>query len=304
MAHCSNYENANWDYIKAFLALYRDHDYQSAAENLGIDASTLRRKIQSLEGALGYSLFVRENNQWVLAPGAEGIRDAALEMELATRKFFGLTPGNKEANIKISLPYSLSAMFSEVFSEFRQLYPGFRLNISSDARFVNLEREGFDFALRLARPVDNMSNIKIRKLGTYGLGVYGADIYVKEVVSKYGEEALFEKYDLIETSIDFSYKTHEFVFGYISWDQLGFSGQPRLFFDDLETCAKFSADHGGLAILPRFLAHRYPQLICVKDAPKDLVSELWLVSRLDMKSDWQIALAEMLSVKARGLEEI
>ena len=38
-----SYDSANWDNVKAFLALYRERDYQAAAESLGIDGSTLRR---------------------------------------------------------------------------------------------------------------------------------------------------------------------------------------------------------------------------------------------------------------------
>lgn len=301
MTYSSGYDNTNWDNVKAFLALYRAGDYQTAAESLGIDGSTLRRKIQGLESSLGYSLFVRENNQWVLVVGMESMLDAALEIEKSTRLFFGMTPGNKGGVIKISLPYALVGQFSSVFTQFRKVYPEFTFNISSDARFVDLEREGFDFAIRLARPVANMNNIKIKKLGAFDLGVYGARSYIDDLVTKYGKSSILEQSELIETGIDFYYKSHEFVFSSLSWKQLGFSGSVKLVCNDLETCAIFCMEGGGLAILPKFLARGYSELLCIRDVSDTYVSDLWLLSRLDMKSKWQITLAEMLSVKSKEL---
>ena len=138
MTHNSSYDSANWDNVKAFLALYRERDYQAAAENLGIDGSTLRRKIQSLEGVLGHSLFVRENNRWALAPGTETILNAALEMELSTRLFFGKTPGNKGGVIRVSLPFALISQFSDVLTQFRKVYPEFTFNISISVKLPNI----------------------------------------------------------------------------------------------------------------------------------------------------------------------
>lgn len=304
MTHGLSYDSANWDNIKAFLALYRAQDYQEAAEVLGIDDSTLRRKVQSLEGSLGHSLFVRENSRWTLAPGMEPMLDAALAIEKSTRLFFGMTPSDKGGVIKISLPHALISHYSSVLISFSDLYPKFTFNISSDARFVDLEREGFDFAIRLARPIANMNSLKIKRLGAFGLGVYASIAYIERVIQAYGTNSLFKHADLIETGIGFSYKSHEFVFGTLSWTQLGFSGKVKLVCDDLESCALFCSQEGGLAILPNFLARRYPNLICINDVSETIVSELWLVSRLDMKSKWQVHLADMLSVKSKELELI
>ena len=297
-----SYDSANWDNVKAFLALYRERDYQAAAESLGIDGSTLRRKIQSLEAFLGYSLFVRENNRWALAPGTEDVLKAAVDMESATRLFFGVTPGDKGGVIKISIPFVLLNQFSDVLIAFRKIYPEFTFDISSDARFVDLEREGFDFAIRLARPISNMNSLKIKRLGTFGLGVFGSASYIDDIVDEFGKDALRDKSDLIKTGIGFSYKTHDFVFGLLDWEQLGFYGNIKIMCDDLESCARFCDKGAGLAILPKFLAHRYPNMSCVYDASDTLMAELWLISRLDMKSDWQVVLGNMLSAKSKEME--
>lgn len=39
----------SWELRRAFLALHRTESYQAAAQMLGIDDSTLRRRIQALE---------------------------------------------------------------------------------------------------------------------------------------------------------------------------------------------------------------------------------------------------------------
>lgn len=53
----------NWDCWQTLLAVYRTGSFAQAAKSLNIDATTVGRRIKSLEKTLSYSLFIRNEGQ-------------------------------------------------------------------------------------------------------------------------------------------------------------------------------------------------------------------------------------------------
>ncbi len=53
----------NWDYWQTLLAVYRTGSFAQAAKSLNIDATTVGRRIKSLEKTLSYSLFIRNEGR-------------------------------------------------------------------------------------------------------------------------------------------------------------------------------------------------------------------------------------------------
>jgi DNA-binding transcriptional LysR family regulator len=77
----------SWDLVKAFLALHRAGTFEGAAQALKVDQTTIRRRIQSLEGDVGVTLFTRSNGQLVLAPEHQRLLQHALQMEASCGQF-------------------------------------------------------------------------------------------------------------------------------------------------------------------------------------------------------------------------
>ncbi len=71
----------NWDDIRVLLALVRSGSLTRASQMLGVDQSTVGRRLSSLEGALGTTLFLRSKTGILPTEIGEKLISDALEIE-------------------------------------------------------------------------------------------------------------------------------------------------------------------------------------------------------------------------------
>ena len=101
----------DWDDLRIFLAVSRTESLSGAGRRLGMDASTIGRRIARLERAVGAALFAKTPQGYVLtaegarlvapAEAAEQGANAAAE---AVRREAGLT-----GQLRIGAPFAYSA---------------------------------------------------------------------------------------------------------------------------------------------------------------------------------------------------
>ena len=72
---------ADWEDIRTFLAVTRAGTLAAAGRVLGVDYTTVGRRIRALERELGIALFEHARDRYVLTEAAEGLREAAERME-------------------------------------------------------------------------------------------------------------------------------------------------------------------------------------------------------------------------------
>ena len=108
-----------WDSVRFVLALARTASVKSAAHELGVDTSTVTRRIAALEESHG-KLFERTSAGYVCTPRGEEMRQAAeridLEMKQLARRLDGLDAA--VTRVRISCPTMLSAAVAEVMRGF------------------------------------------------------------------------------------------------------------------------------------------------------------------------------------------
>lgn len=73
-----------WDDVRVFLAIARSGQLQSAAKQLGMDRTTVGRRLAALESALGLRLFHRTRDGLTLTPAGERTVTSAERMESAS----------------------------------------------------------------------------------------------------------------------------------------------------------------------------------------------------------------------------
>src|SRR5499427_10667403 len=71
----------DWDQVRVFLAVARAGQLAGAAARLGLDVSTVSRRIDRLEAELGVHLFDRTREGTVPTAAAEAMLPAAEDME-------------------------------------------------------------------------------------------------------------------------------------------------------------------------------------------------------------------------------
>src|SRR5262245_21946603 len=100
-----------WDEVRLFLALYRERTLAGAGSTVGLDASTLSRRLAALEEALGTRLFDRTRDGLAPTEGAELLLPAAEEMAAAHARFVQDASGFEraaEGAVRVSVPPGLA----------------------------------------------------------------------------------------------------------------------------------------------------------------------------------------------------
>ena len=105
--------NMNWDDLRVFLASYRACSTSRAAQELGVQHTTVGRRLAALEAALGIRLFIRTPQG--LQPTETAIAILPLAEE-AERQFLSISRRVADGNGVIEGKVRLTT--SEAFSDF------------------------------------------------------------------------------------------------------------------------------------------------------------------------------------------
>lgn len=167
----------DWNDLKVLVAVAEQGNLKKAAVELGVNPSTVWRKIQALEKRLGSQLLagdrggyrVTDNGRSVIeharkmAAHAEAIQAQACETHLAIRGLIRVTaPGNLAWDV---LPPLLRA--------FRERHPEVSFDLREDTAMVNVGKQEADIALRGSRhaPDDTIAHfLRPVRWGVYGAG--------------------------------------------------------------------------------------------------------------------------------------
>ena len=145
-----------WDDVRLFLALGRSSTVGAAATSLGIDGSTVSRRLVALEEALGASLFDRGRDGVAATKAAEDLLPVAEEMELVMQRFTSAAEGlEREVSglVRITCPADVAeVLLAPIFKELFARHPGPRIEIAPGEAVLDLARRDADLALRVVRP--------------------------------------------------------------------------------------------------------------------------------------------------------
>jgi DNA-binding transcriptional LysR family regulator len=148
--------DTRWDDVRLFLALHRERTLAKAAVSVGLDASTLSRRLVALEESLGTQLFDRTRDGLVPTAGAELLLAAAEEMAAAHARFSRDAQGFErvtEGIVRLSVPPGLAEAFvGPALVRLRAKHPRIQIELEASVRFVDLTRREADLAIRTRRP--------------------------------------------------------------------------------------------------------------------------------------------------------
>lgn len=165
----------NWDDMRFFLALCREGSVTGAGRSLGVNHTTVARRISALEKNLGTRLFDHSREGYEMTQAAEDMYEHARQMEAITqaidRDVFG-----QDAELKGPLKLTVAHDVAERLvipwlREFRDAYPCIDLDVLTTTGLVDLAAREADIALRLtAKPPDYLVGREVLPLrhGVYG----------------------------------------------------------------------------------------------------------------------------------------
>ncbi|WP_298281823.1 LysR family transcriptional regulator [Novosphingobium sp.] len=170
----------NSDQLLVFLAVIREGNTVGAARRLGLDHSTVSRRLSALEQALGTRLFDRSprglapteaaatlighaervESELILAASSAGQQDTRISgtVRLATPEIFG------------------TLLVAPNVAELHERHPDLTLELAPESRSISLSKREADIAITVRRPP--RGRLVARKLVDYRLGLYAAPDYL------------------------------------------------------------------------------------------------------------------------------
>lgn len=170
----------DWNDIPLLLKLADTGSMSQAGRVLGLDASTVSRRVAAAEKALDVRLFIREPTGYqptdagkVFLAHAEGVLDRVETMLMDTRaEAEGVSGTVNVTAIDVLFTHWLVRYLPELLGA----HPALQVNLIGDNRDLSFTRREADLAIRLSRPNEDAA-LRMRKVGELGFAVYGAGAF-------------------------------------------------------------------------------------------------------------------------------
>ena len=290
----------NWDDTRLFLALTRNGSARAAAADLGISHSTLTRRMDQLESALGVRLFDRDVRGYRLTGAGEVMMKSAVRAEdallTAERQLQG-RDAQLTGEIRLTTSNIIAVhLIMDDLVKFTRQYPDIDLNVLISYDLFNLSRREADVAVRLLRldssPPEDLIG---RKLATIKSCYYANEAYLAENNPRSADSAArWIGWDDIER--------------FPAWVKASpFPNLPvygRL--NDVALQAEAARCGMGLTVLPCFFGDNVEGLRRIPDCEPYLSFDLWMLSHPDLRDaarmrTFRAFVAAMIDRKKAGL---
>jgi DNA-binding transcriptional LysR family regulator len=171
----------DWSDIRHFLAVARGGSSLAAAKALGVNQTTVARRIEALEQALGFKLFERGQSGSRLTEAGEALRLDAEKVERAAEGFATQAQAYQRGmagTIRLTANESVAnTAMAPAIADFRRLYPAVRVEVIVADNFLDLEKGEADVAIRGLSTVKD-SPLVGRKLAEVKWAFYASFDYV------------------------------------------------------------------------------------------------------------------------------
>jgi DNA-binding transcriptional LysR family regulator len=271
----------DWDDLRFALALHQERTLAAAARRLGVEHSTVGRRISALEKELGARIFDHTPDGYLLTPAGrmalaaiERVADAVATLQ---RRVSG-EDSRLEGTVFITAPHSFGECYlAPRLEAFNRRYDDITVVLRVADHLMNLAHREADLAIRMVKPTQ--PNLLARKLGEIGFAVYGAASYLERHPAS-PDTAVLDDHDVI----GFEGRLERIAAG--KWLAEA-SCKARLVSrsDSLLAIAAMAAGGVGLAVLPAFMAADYRLL---RASPNIARSDIWLTMHSDLQRNKRI----------------
>jgi DNA-binding transcriptional LysR family regulator len=172
-------DRLDWNDLRYFLAVARSGTLAGAARTLGVKHSTVGRRLDALERAIGAALVVRGETGVQLTPLGESLVPRAETVERAVQELQANAVA-QGGQIRVAVPTGLMNLFTphlpELLAELRRKYPDTSLEFLSAIRPVDLTKGEAELAIRVGPVTDE--TLVARKIGESGWSLFAAPEYL------------------------------------------------------------------------------------------------------------------------------
>lgn len=171
----------DWNDLKTFLAVARNGSTLAAAKILGVNQTTVARRLEALETALGLKLFERDQTGSRISEAGQDLVAAAERVEQAAHDLGSRAAARGRGlveTVRLTTVELLSNLIvTPGLAEFRRQYPRIKIDqvLSNDQ--LDLQAGQADVAIRTAITLED-SNLVARKIAEFDFALYASRDYL------------------------------------------------------------------------------------------------------------------------------
>ena len=156
----------SWDEFRLVKSVADARSLVGAAEALGLNHSTVFRRLGAVEATVGARLFERSRSGYQPTAAGEEMIELAKHMAESITDFERRVAGRDvkpSGDLRVTLVDTLAiTLMPSIFVEFRHLYPSVRLDLILATPHLNLSRREADVAIRATNdPPDTLVGRRI-----------------------------------------------------------------------------------------------------------------------------------------------
>jgi len=273
----------NWDNLRVFLAVAQETSVKKAATLLGMNRSTVQRRIAALEQELDAQLFERMRNGYHTTPAGDEVLRHAVTIEEATNEIGMHVAGQNQSlsgSLRVALSGPLAAyVLMPEFSAFNSTYPNINLEILTTYGMPDIDRREADVAIRVSN--DPPEDLVGRRVLTVASAVYVGREYLDDLDSAWSGEA------------------SDTAMGWIGWslEQSNLQFSPNANLRDLPTSAVVTDPFAtvkalqcgmGISMLPCYIGDSESGLCRVPPGEIQRQKDLWVLTHRDLRKTARI----------------
>lgn len=271
----------DWNDLRFVLAISRTSGLYPAARSLGMNPSSVYRRLDALEARLGVRLFERLRTGYRLTVAGEELAETAAQIE---KQVFSIERRIEGADVRLQGAVRIGTneplaihLLSRHLSEFRALYPGVRLDVTLSNQTVDLSRRDADIVIRITEaPPEHLVG---RPIARANVAAYASKLYL----DRQGRGRPISEYEWIG---------YEGPLAHVPWARWIPANIPEtqivMQFDALGSVQIAVALDVGCALMPCFVADDDPRLERLAGTFMEIESKVWVLTHPDLRKSARI----------------
>lgn len=170
------------DLLLVLLEVSRSGRFTTAGEGLGLNHTTVARKIAALEKSLGGRVLARAAGGWELTPLGERAVGVAAQVAEAMGRLDSAAEDPVAGSVRMTATDGFSAYIaSPAVAALRAEHPGLTVELITVTRRALQQRSGVDIEVVVGEP--QVHRAQAIRLGEYMLGMYAS----RDYIARHGE---------------------------------------------------------------------------------------------------------------------
>lgn len=273
------HKETDWNDFQFFLKVASLGSLVAAAEAMGVNHSTVFRRINALEKQMKVRLFERLKTGYVLTKAGEDILDYVQQMEgqmhAIHRKLLGKDI-RLSGNLKISTTDTLGYYWLPPFiRRFKALYGDIVIDMDIKTRYTNLTKREADIVIpAVNKQPDYMVG---RKLAPIFFRLYASSDYIQHHGRPVKVDDLKVHRFLLPNEALAGLPANKWLRKYVSPKAICATS------DKLTGLYKLAQQGLGIAVLPHYVGDADNTMVMLMELPQEYHHDIWILTHPDLR---------------------